>query len=88
MTVTVRLPTQLREYANGQATVELDGTTVGEILTNLGHAHPGVGRRVTDEQGRIRRHVHVYIGEDRARTTDDTVPPNAEITIMPAVSGG
>ena len=55
MSVTVRLPTQLREYAAGQAHVDVDGTTVGE---------------------------------DLAHSTGDAVADGAEVTIMPAVSGG
>ncbi len=52
---------------------------------------PGIGRRVRDEQGRLRTHVNVFIGDENARDLDGlatVVPPNAEVSILPAVSGG
>ena len=86
--VKVRLPSQLRDYADGAAVVEIEGATIGEILNELQRQFPAVGRRVLDEQGHVRRHVHVYVGEDRIRGRADAVPDGAEVTVLPAVSGG
>lgn len=86
--VKVRIPTVLREYADGSTVVEVDGATAGQVLTNLEARYPALGRRVTDEQGRIRRHVHVFIGEDRLVDLATTVPNGAELTVLAAVSGG
>jgi molybdopterin converting factor small subunit len=54
-------------------------------------AQPAVGRRVRDEAGTLRRHVNVFVGPDNARNLDDlatVVPEGAEVTLLPAVSGG
>jgi molybdopterin converting factor small subunit len=88
VTVVVRLPSALREYAGGAATLEIDGDTVGAILAELDRQFPGVGRRVIDEQGQVRRHVHVYVGDERMRSMADGVGRGVEVTILPAVSGG
>ena len=88
MTVKVRIPTMLREYAGGSTLVAADGATGREILADLEARYPALGRRVTDEQGSIRRHVHVFVGEDRMVDLGAPVPDGAEITIMAAVSGG
>jgi molybdopterin converting factor small subunit len=86
---TVRLPAQLREYAGGLATIDVDGaTTVGALLDDVEARYPLVGRRIRDEQGAIRRHVHVYVGEDRARSLTDAIVDGVDVTILPAVSGG
>ncbi|HUP86663.1 MAG TPA: MoaD/ThiS family protein [Acidimicrobiales bacterium] len=89
---TVRLPAQLREYAEGHATIDVepDGgpLTVGAVLDFLESRYPLVGRRIRDEQGGIRRHVHVYVGEDRVRSLGDAIAEGAVVTILPAVSGG
>jgi molybdopterin synthase sulfur carrier subunit len=87
--ITVRLPAALRPYAGGQAKVEVDRAPcpVAELLATLERIHPGVGRRITDEQGRVRTHVHIYIGEERA-SLDDTVADGAEVSILAAASGG
>jgi molybdopterin converting factor small subunit len=88
VSVTVRLPSALRDYAEQAATVEVDGQTIGEVLADLDRRFPAVGRRVLDEQGCIRRHVHVYVGDERARALDGAVPDGVDVTILPAISGG
>jgi molybdopterin synthase sulfur carrier subunit len=88
--ITVNLPGPLRPYAGGNAHVTVDKgpCSVGDVLHALEQQHPGVGRRVTDEQGRIRSHVHVYVGDERAKDVTDQVDDGAEVTILAAVSGG
>jgi molybdopterin converting factor small subunit len=94
--VTVRLPSALREYADGAASVDVhvaaDGpTTVGALLDRIGAQHPALHRRVRDERGELRRHVNVFVGERNVRQAellDTVVPPGTEVYIAPAVSGG
>jgi len=53
--------------------------------------HPGVRDRVMDEQGRVRPHVNVFVGHESIRWTgglETPIPPDAELFILPAVSGG
>jgi sulfur-carrier protein len=84
----VRLPSVLRDYAGGATVLVVEGRTIGDVLTELDRRFPAVGRRVLDEQGHVRRHVHVYLGDERMGTPDDPVPAGAEVAILPAVSGG
>ena len=58
---TVHLPAALSGHAAGQRRVEVAGTTVGKVLAALGQAHPGVGHRVLDDRGVLRRHVNVFV---------------------------
>jgi molybdopterin converting factor small subunit len=61
------------------------------VLDLLAAAHPDVERRVRDEQGRLRAHVNVFVGAENIRDLDHLateVAPGAEVTILPAVSGG
>ena len=88
---TVHLPAALCDHAAGQRRVEVAGVTVGGVLDALGRAHPGVGRRVLDDRGVLRRHVNVFVGEESIRFIDGLATPvedGATITIVPAVSGG
>jgi sulfur-carrier protein len=94
-TVHVRLPAQLREYADGQAALDVDldlddadDATVGALLRAIERRHPLLGRRITDEQGAIRRHVHVYLGDERTRDLTQPIADGVEVSILPAVSGG
>ena len=93
MTVLFLLPGYLRPFANGEreVAVELDGKTVGEALQALFERCPGVRDRVLSEDGRIRQHVNVFVGDESVRFLgglDAKVEGEARITILPAVSGG
>jgi sulfur-carrier protein len=91
VTVSVRIPTPLRTVTGGASIVEVEGATVGEVLGNLDAAHPGIGERVLDEHGQIRRFVNVFVDEEDVRFAsglDTTVRDGATVSIIPAVAGG
>lgn len=87
---TIKLPTQLRDVAGGQAEVSVEGETVGAALESLFAEHAELRGRIT-EDGELRRFVNIYLGSEDIRYLDglDTpVPAGAELTILPAVAGG
>lgn len=92
--VTVVLAAALREHAGGAERLEVDvadPVTVQSVLDAVAEVHPGIGRRVRDEAGELRRHVNVFVGADNAKDLDgpDTlVPEGTEVSVLPAVSGG
>ena len=91
MSATVRIPTPLRNVTGGVATVDVDGSTVGEILKGLDGAHPGIGERIFDDSGKIRRFVNVFVDDQDVRFAEGletTVPDGATVSIIPAVAGG
>ena len=93
MRITVRLASYLRPLAGDHSTVVLDGSfaTVADVLAALWARHPGVRFRVVDETGQLRQHVNVFVGQDNVRQTsgfETPVPDGAEVSILPAVSGG
>jgi molybdopterin converting factor small subunit len=91
MPVTVRIPTQLRTLAGGNATVPVTGSTVSEVLKELEAAHPGFQDRLFDESGRLRRFVNVFVAEEDIRFLDGLDTPVADgttVSIVPAVAGG
>ena len=91
MSVSVRIPTILRTYTNGDSEVSADGATLSEVLDDLDASYPGIKGRILDEQGAIRRFVNVYVGNDDVRFLDalDTkTPEGAQLSVIPAVAGG
>ena len=89
--VTVRIPSALRTATDGQAMVEVEGTTVGEILDSLASSHPALGPRLLDGPGRLRRFVNVYVDDEDIRHSgglEATVEPGQRVSILPAVAGG
>ncbi|MEU9891538.1 MoaD/ThiS family protein [Sphaerisporangium sp. NPDC051017] len=91
MSVSVRIPTILRTYTDGAAEVKGEGATLRDVLQKLDADFPGIGARILDETGNIRRFVNVYVGEEDVRFIDglDTVTPEgAQVSVIPAVAGG
>jgi MoaD family protein len=91
MAVTVKIPTQLREAAGGQAETEVEGSTVGEVLDALFQQFTDLRERLSDHDGRLRRFVNVYVGGEDIRFGDGLDTPVAdgdEVQILPAVAGG
>jgi molybdopterin converting factor small subunit len=90
MSVTVKIPTQLRAATAGESDVEVQGSTVGEALDAVYSQHDGLRDRITQD-GELRRFVNVYVSGEDIRFQDglDTpVADGAEVTILPAVAGG
>ena len=93
MSVRVHVPAYLRSFAKGRSTVELGiaDASVQEILAELRRQFPGVVARILDEQGAVRQHVNLFVGQDNTRDLDGLatrVPAGAELFILPSVTGG
>jgi molybdopterin converting factor small subunit len=91
--LTFFIPEYLRRWTGGEASVTLDcaAATVADALAALFAAHPGVADRVMTEDGRVRQHVNVFVGDESIKWTGGLGTPvrsGAEISIIPAVSGG
>jgi len=90
MSVTVKIPTQLRAATDGEPTASVDGSTVGEVLDALYDRFGELRARIADEDG-LRRFVNVYVGGEDIRFLDGLQTPvsdGSEVTILPAVAGG
>jgi MoaD family protein len=90
MSVTVKIPTQLREATDGEATASVDGETVGEVLDALYDRYGELRSRISEDGG-LRRFVNVYVGGEDIRFLaglDTPVDDGDEVTILPAVAGG
>ena len=66
---------------------EVGGTSVAEALTAVFAAQPQVRDYVLDEQGHVRKHIHIYVDGHR-RTLADPVNADSEICVLQALSGG
>jgi MoaD family protein len=90
MSVRVQIPTPMRQHTDGQAVVEAGGTTVADVLDDLGRKFPGITQRLFDN-GQVRRFVNVYLNDEDIRYLDNlatAVKDGDELSIIPAVAGG
>lgn len=94
MSVTVRIPTILRPYADGASSLEVEPTgsgTLQDVLDALDAKAPGIAGRIVEENGALRRFVNVYIGDDDVRFLDGlntVVAAGSVVSVIPAVAGG
>jgi molybdopterin converting factor small subunit len=83
----VRLRAPLSELAGGNRELELDGSTVAEVLKALEQRHPDVRGWILDEHGQIREHINVFVNKEYGR--EDTAVAGADrLHVLPAISGG
>ena len=90
MSVTVKIPTQLRAATGGEAEVQVEGSNVGEALDAVFDAYGDLRERITQD-GTLRRFVNVYVsGEDIRfqQGLETAIKSGDEVTILPAVAGG
>jgi molybdopterin synthase sulfur carrier subunit len=91
MSVTVRIPTQLRELSGGNAEVTADSGSLAVVLASLETSYPGFRERLFDDQGELRRFVNVFVDDEDIRFLDGVstdVNDGATVSIVPAVAGG
>ncbi|WP_026877595.1 ubiquitin-like small modifier protein 1 [Jiangella gansuensis] len=94
MSVAVRVPTILRTYTKGESDVTVDvaaDATLSDVFAALDAQYPGIGARVLDDTGQIRRFVNVYVNDDDVRFASGlqtATPDGTKVSVIPAVAGG
>ena len=91
MSIAVKVPTILRTFTGGSAEVTVTGATLADAIADLDAQYPGIGARVLDDDGRLRRFVNVYVNDDDVRFLEDLATPTPDgsnVSIIPAVAGG
>ena len=91
MSQKVIIPTLLRRLTDNADAVEVDATTVRDILDRLDERYPGFRARVCEETGELRRFINIFVDGEDVRFLDNLatpVPERAEISIVPAIAGG
>ena len=68
-----------------------DGATLSEVLSQVARDFPKLPHYVLDDQGRLRRHIAVFVDgqmRPRDRALTDPISADAEVHIFQALSGG
>jgi molybdopterin/thiamine biosynthesis adenylyltransferase/rhodanese-related sulfurtransferase/molybdopterin converting factor small subunit len=87
----VLIPTPLRQFAAKQDSVELTGSTVGEVLTALTAQFPDLKKQIFNDEGKLRSFVNVYLNDEDIRylkKNDTAVAPADTLSIVPSIAGG
>jgi sulfur-carrier protein len=87
----VRMPPILRQAVGGAREVDVDGTSVREVLDDLTSRFPAVRTHLLDDGGDLNRFVNVYVNNEDVRLgqgLDTAVDSNATVIVLPAMAGG
>jgi molybdopterin converting factor small subunit len=87
----VRIPPVLRAQAGGNKQVEVDGSTVGDVIDGLVREYPGLGEQLIGPDGSLNRFVNVYLNDQDVRYLQELGTPVSEsdtVVILPAMAGG
>lgn len=88
---TIRIPTPLRSYVNGQSEVALQGSTVADAMESLMIQFPALRPQLTNSQGELRPFVNLFLGENNVRDLQGLATPlreNDQLLLIPSVAGG
>jgi sulfur-carrier protein adenylyltransferase/sulfurtransferase len=91
MPVKVLIPTALEQYVGRRSTVEVLGSTVGEVVANLAEEYPDLRRHLLAADGHLRSFVNLYVKDEDVRGLQRDATPIREsdvITIIPSIAGG
>ena len=91
MSVLLRIPTVLRPAMGGEASITVEGSTIGAILSQVTSRYPAVKGQLLNDDGTLHRFLNVYVNDDDVRYlggVDAPVADRDEITLLPAVAGG
>jgi len=87
----IHIPTPLRPFTDKKESVEVSGTTVGELLADLTKRHEGLRKHLYTDQGKLRNFVNVYLNDEDIRylqREQTPVKPGDSLSIVPSVAGG
>jgi molybdopterin converting factor small subunit len=88
---TLKIPTPLRPYAGGQATIEVNGASVREALADLVAQHPDLNQHIFNESGELRPFVNLFLNDEDVRYlngADTSISESDLLRIIPSIAGG
>jgi len=91
MSVTVRIPTPMRQYTEQQLEVVLEGKTVGDILEGFKVRFPDAGARFFASGVKASRFINLYLNDEDIRFLGDLDTPVKDsdtLSIILAIAGG
>lgn len=91
MAIKVLVPTVLQKFTNNEATVEVNGGSIAELIDSLDVSYPGIKGRLYSEPGKLKRFLNIYVNSEDIRfldNTDTALKDGDEVSIVPAVAGG
>src|SRR5271167_3858268 len=87
----ILIPTPLRQFADKKDSVQLAGSTVGEVLKSLTSEYADLRRHLYNDEGKLRSFVNVYVNDEDIRYLNKEATSLNEgdtVSIVPSIAGG
>ena len=91
MGVKVIIPTPLRQYAEKNDSVMVEGQTVAEVMRNLTSRYGDLQKHLYNDEGKLRSFVNIYRNDEDIRYLNREETPVKEsdiLSIVPSIAGG
>ena len=88
---TLKIPTPLRQYTNGQAEVSVAGSNVESAMRNLVDQFPTLEQHIYNGNGEMRAFVNLFLGEDNVKDLQGLETPLNDgdtLRLIPSIAGG
>ena len=86
--MTIHIPSALRSYTRQQREVQVEGSTLGDVLSELDNRYPGFRFRIVTEQDKIRPHIRIFVNDEQTQELLAPLDKDDRIYIVCALSGG
>ena len=87
----IRIPTPLRTYAEGQTEVALEGGTVGEVMNGLVSRYPTLRPHLFSGEGQLRPFVNLFLNENNVKDLqgmETRLTEGDRLLLIPSIAGG
>ncbi len=88
---TLTLPALMKYYVNDLSEVQVTGSTVSQAINDLTSQYPAIKPHLMDNQGRLRRHVNLFVNKENINNLnglDTSIDESDLIILMPSITGG
>jgi adenylyltransferase/sulfurtransferase len=87
----LRIPTPLRVYTDGRSEVNVNGSNISDVLTDLTTQYPAIKPHLFNEGGDLRPFVNLFVGENNIKDLqgiDTPIKDGEKIMLIPSIAGG
>lgn len=91
MAIKVRIPAPLQKITQNKSEVEIEASSITELLEGLDGRYKGFKERICEKDGEIRRFINIYVNNEDIRFLqgeNTKLKDGDEVSIIPAIAGG
>ncbi|WP_235298536.1 MoaD/ThiS family protein [Portibacter marinus] len=85
--IKVHFTSALSRFFPNLKTIEVDASTIPEVLESVEIQYPGMKSFLLDDSGNLRKHVNIFIGEEMGNLHSE-ITPGDDLFVFQALSGG